>query len=294
LFKKSKKKVMDECELECVREAASVPNFFTVTFGAFNAQIHHYLIVNGNSQSVTNLDDNAVGKAFVVGTTMQLLGYTYQKSNDSTQQMHLMTNDEVNRLQMDGRVGFVPIDSTVIFDANEKFRLFVPGGQPAPGRCLVTLYFCGLNTEGSGTAFERWSPFLGQPALESTSPFSILTFAGANVKTDRTYWKFNGNVNGPVDTNANGLGVSCIIGSTILVHRMTWDKSSTSTNGVAVQRSSRVGGGWLLFQMQGSSGFRNFSPPLPMHVGDVFQVQYRAVDAAPPGTSILSFYCTPL
>lgn len=268
------------------RELGSVPSFGTITFGGSNVQNNHFLSANGNVRSQTGTV-NGVGTAFVVGQPMRLFRVTSHKSNNNTQaNFHVLKNEAVKPIVVvTGTFDLLDLPSNFVLARADvlQVRSNVTVPSPAPGTILLSFYFYTLPEQ-----LPLYPPL--QLAGEGASGLNILTFSGANVTVARSFWKFNGNVNSAVTTDVNAPANSCIIGAPMVIRRMTWHKSSKVTNGVSIHSPPN---NRKIVLMNDISGVVDVIPPFALKMGDAFQVAYFIYDAGHPGTSVVSFYCTP-
>lgn len=266
------------------RELGSVPSFGTIIFAGSNVQNNHFLSMNGNVRSQTGTA-NAVGTAFVVGHPMRLFRVTSHKSNNTQANFHVLKNGVVKPLVViDGAFDLLNLPSNFVLARADvlQVRSNVTVPSPAPGAILLSFYFYTLPEQSP-----LYPPL--QPAGEGASGLNILTFSGAGVNVARSFWKFNGNVNSAVTTDVNAPANSCIIGAPMVIRRMTWHKSSRGVDGVSIHSPD----GRKILLMNDLSGVVDVNPPFALKMADTFQVAYFIYDSSHPGTSVVSFYCTP-
>jgi hypothetical protein len=247
------------------------PSFVTVTFGGVDVQNNHFFRVNGNTTTLTNTSETAVGNTFRFGVPLRLVAFTFHKSNAGQAIFQMIRNQTPSLYIVNGRSGVIVLQSPVTFNTQESIRMrsIVNGGSPAPGAALITMYFY------------PEQDMLYRP-ISSESGLCLITFGGSNVNAALSFLRVNGNATSPTSTQPSA-GNVFVAGAPMTLLRAVCHKSTVDPTQFIVLRNNTPSG---LIAIDRQSGVADIS--ITLNQLDTLQLQY--VGQFPPGTCLLTFY----
>lgn len=264
---------------EKTKKMAGVCGF---SFGGLNVQTNHFFAANGNSSSSTVQD---VGNAFVLPTSMRVVGLSWDKSNAHPGNFVLTIDDEgVIEFDIVGSSDYTPVEFDAVFATNSIVRLRArhSHGDTAFRSCLVTLYFEPIhsNLDPLGGRSLNVIPFGGNVSIDQPS---LLRF-GAEARTG-------------VDANMNMNNVATMftVPAPMRLYRVGYQKlNSTFDTTLQLYKNGQPleNGEFTLWDGRGVEDFPmpDDSPFRQLNAGDVIQLAF--VRGINPGFCILTLYTT--
>ena len=250
----------------------SALSFGTITFGGSVVPSNNFLRVNGSGADLTTSDRQFVGNSFIVGVPMRLFRLTCisEKAADASFNLRILRNGSAAVIQIRNMFNEQELGGDFLLNPGDRLQINVTHTIPyVRPKMLVSLYFFAL-PESPGR--------LILPAV------NILTFAGRRQGTVNRQLQYNGDESR--DSNsAHDSENNCVIGSNMIIHRLTWHKHVESNIRITLGGTAPD----TVYQAFGSAGVLDITP-YTVIPGDMVRVGCLT-DSGP---CIISLYATPV
>jgi hypothetical protein len=245
-------------------------NYGIITFAGSVVPSTHLLRFNGAATDLTTSGRLFVGNSFIVGVPMRLFRLTCRQETNADVDLRILKDDSPNVIPVATTFHDQELGANFLLTPGNRLQVNVTHalGSSLP-RLLVSLYFFAL---------PEYVDRLILPAV------NILTFAGNSTVVNRQL-RYNGDVSRDPMANLNDSENYCVIGSNMVIYRLTWHKNENTNIRITLGGTAPT----TTLEAIGEYGVLDFTP-YAVNTGDVVWVNCLT----DPRSCLISLYATPV